>query len=103
MADNDTDSDARATCLAAAIHLANCMVAYAAVKQRSYKAMDLRFAKEKIAAAIQKHNAATDALARAYDDALITVHDAVNNTYPRIPRRDRGTVCDPSMDAYHQM
>jgi hypothetical protein len=105
---NDQPSDiaVRNAAAEAAMALMNASAALARVKSRrmSNGRADreaIAAAKLAVAAAQVAFDSAAIELASAYENAMITVRNAVHGIDCQIPRRNRGTINDPSMEAYH--
>jgi hypothetical protein len=93
---------------AAALALMNASAALARAKSKkmSNGKIDreaVKAAKIALAAAQSVFDDLAGNLAQAYDCAMIPVRNHVHGVDVMIPRYNRGSVCDPSMDAYHQM
>jgi hypothetical protein len=107
---NDQPSDLAVRVSAANAALALMNASAALVRAKNRKMSNGRVDREAIAAAkaelieVQAAFAAQAAeLSEAYNNAMIVVHNHVHNVDVKIPRYNRGSSCDPSMDSYHQM
>ena len=107
---NDEPSDIaiRNAAANAALALMNASAALARAKNKrmSNGKIDreaVAAAKLAVAAAQIEFDALSVDLACAYENAMIWVRNAVHGVDCQIPRYNRGSVCDPSMESYHSM
>ncbi len=108
LADEASDILVRGAAISVALKLMNAQVALerAKIRKMSNGKVDRKLIAEikaEIAAMQLEVKVAAAEMANAYENAMIKVRNHVHGVDVMIPRYNKGSVCDPSMDAYHQM